>query len=132
MIILDVRVPSVPVARLCNHRAQINGITWAPHSSCHICTAGKDAWKGGGEGREGRGEKRDGRGEEKREGRGRGEEGGEGERRRGKGEGEEKREGKRMGKREGRGRGDEGGICTIGLFPKVKMEKVWMWKLCGV
>ena len=40
VIILDVRVPSVPVARLCNHRAQINGITWAPHSSCHICTAG--------------------------------------------------------------------------------------------
>ena len=42
VIILDVRVPSVPVARLCNHRAQINGITWAPHSSCHICTAGEE------------------------------------------------------------------------------------------
>lgn len=40
VIILDVRVPSVPVARLCNHRAAINGITWAPHSSCHICSAG--------------------------------------------------------------------------------------------
>lgn len=40
VIILDVRVPSVPVARLCNHRASINGITWAPHSSCHICSAG--------------------------------------------------------------------------------------------
>lgn len=42
VIILDVRVPSVPVARLCNHRAAINGITWAPHSSCHICSAGDD------------------------------------------------------------------------------------------
>ena len=41
VIILDVRVPSQPVARLGNHRAPINGITWAPHSSCHICTAGR-------------------------------------------------------------------------------------------
>ena len=41
VIILDVRVPSVPVARLGNHRAPINGITWAPHSSCHVCTAGQ-------------------------------------------------------------------------------------------
>ena len=40
VIILDVRVPSVPVARLCNHQAAINGVTWAPHSSCHVCTAG--------------------------------------------------------------------------------------------
>lgn len=42
VIILDVRVPSQPVARLGNHRAPINGITWAPHSSCHICTAADD------------------------------------------------------------------------------------------
>ncbi len=42
MIVLDVRVPSVPVARLCNHRAAVNGVTWAPHSSCHICSAGKE------------------------------------------------------------------------------------------
>lgn len=42
VIILDVRVPSVPVARLHNHTAQVNGITWAPHSSCHICSAGDD------------------------------------------------------------------------------------------
>ena len=41
VVVLDVRVPSVPVARLCNHRAAVNGITWAPHSSCHICSAGK-------------------------------------------------------------------------------------------
>ncbi|XP_019850450.1 PREDICTED: DDB1- and CUL4-associated factor 7-like isoform X2 [Amphimedon queenslandica] len=42
VIIMDIRAPSTPVARLCNHRAPVNGITWAPHSSCHICTAGDD------------------------------------------------------------------------------------------
>ena len=42
IIILDVRVPCAPVARLSNHRACVNGIAWAPHSSCHICTAGDD------------------------------------------------------------------------------------------
>ena len=42
MIILDIRVPCTPVARLNNHRACVNGIAWAPHSSCHICTAGDD------------------------------------------------------------------------------------------
>ena len=41
VIILDVRVPSIPVSRLSNHRASVNGIAWAPHSSCHICTAGE-------------------------------------------------------------------------------------------
>lgn len=40
IIILDVRVPCTPVAKLNNHRACVNGIAWAPHSSCHICTAG--------------------------------------------------------------------------------------------
>lgn len=42
VIILDVRVPCTPVARLSNHRACVNGIAWAPHSSCHIATAGDD------------------------------------------------------------------------------------------
>lgn len=42
VIILDVRVPCTPVARLNNHRACVNGIAWAPHSSCHICTAGNN------------------------------------------------------------------------------------------
>jgi len=42
VIILDIRVPCTPVARLSNHRACVNGIAWAPHSSCHICTAGDD------------------------------------------------------------------------------------------
>lgn len=31
VIILDVRVPCTPVARLSNHRACVNGIAWAPH-----------------------------------------------------------------------------------------------------
>ena len=40
VIILDVRVPCTPVARLNNHRSCVNSIAWAPHSSCHVCTAG--------------------------------------------------------------------------------------------
>ena len=47
VIILDVRVPCTPVARLNNHRACVNGIAWAPHSSCHICTAGESAFMDG-------------------------------------------------------------------------------------
>ncbi|KRX61286.1 DDB1- and CUL4-associated factor 7 [Trichinella sp. T9] len=42
VIILDIRLPCAPVARLNNHRAFVNGIVWAPHSSCHICTAADD------------------------------------------------------------------------------------------
>ena len=36
------RRPSQPVAELNGHRAGVNSIAWAPHSSCHICTAGDD------------------------------------------------------------------------------------------
>lgn len=38
--ILDIRVPSMPIATLKNHSASISGLAWAPHSSVHICTAG--------------------------------------------------------------------------------------------
>ena len=48
VIILDVRVPCTPVATLKNHKACVNGIAWAPHSSCHICSAGKLFILGGG------------------------------------------------------------------------------------
>lgn len=41
-IILDIRVPSIPAAELAGHHVCVNGIAWAPHSSCHICTAGED------------------------------------------------------------------------------------------
>ena len=40
-LILDMRIPCTPVAKLTNHKAAINGIAWAPHSATHICTAGK-------------------------------------------------------------------------------------------
>ena len=40
IIILDIRVPCTPTAKLKNHRASVNGISWAPHSQSHICTAG--------------------------------------------------------------------------------------------
>jgi DDB1- and CUL4-associated factor 7 len=41
-VILDIRVPSTPVAELSGHHAAINGIAWAPHSSYHICTCSDD------------------------------------------------------------------------------------------
>lgn len=43
VVILDVRVPSVPVVTLSNHFAPVNSIQWAPHSSCHICSAAEDS-----------------------------------------------------------------------------------------
>ncbi|GAM20711.1 hypothetical protein SAMD00019534_038870, partial [Acytostelium subglobosum LB1] len=42
VIILDIRVPSVPAAELEFHKSAVNGIAWAPHSSCHICTVSDD------------------------------------------------------------------------------------------
>ena len=42
IIILDIRVAGVPVAELCGHLANANALSWAPHSSCHICTCGED------------------------------------------------------------------------------------------
>ncbi|CAM9355552.1 unnamed protein product [Chrysoparadoxa australica] len=42
-IIIDIRVPSLPVAELGGHQACVNAVAWAPHSSCHICTASDDA-----------------------------------------------------------------------------------------
>ena len=41
-VILDIRVPSLPVAELDGHTGVVNAVAWAPHSSCHICTAGED------------------------------------------------------------------------------------------
>ena len=37
------RVPALPVAELKKHRAAVNTLAWAPHSSRNICTAGDDA-----------------------------------------------------------------------------------------
>jgi WD repeat-containing protein 68 len=42
-VILDIRLPSTPVAELGGHSASINATAWAPHSHCHICTAGEDS-----------------------------------------------------------------------------------------
>merc|ERR1711991_262959 len=42
-VILDIRVPSLPIARLSAHAAPLNALAWAPHSPCHICTAGDDS-----------------------------------------------------------------------------------------
>lgn len=42
VIILDIRVPSLPTAVLDGHSQCVNALAWAPHSTCHICTAGDD------------------------------------------------------------------------------------------
>lgn len=42
VIVLDIRFPTLPVAELSRHQACVNAVAWAPHSSCHICTAGDD------------------------------------------------------------------------------------------
>ena len=40
---LDIRFPTLPGAELQRHQAGINAIAWAPHSTCHICSAGDDS-----------------------------------------------------------------------------------------
>jgi WD repeat-containing protein 68 len=42
-IILDIRVPCQPVTVLGGHAGCINAVAWAPHSSCHLCTAADDS-----------------------------------------------------------------------------------------
>lgn len=41
--VLDIRFPAAPVAELARHNGAANALAWAPHSSCHMCTAGDDA-----------------------------------------------------------------------------------------
>ncbi|KAF2301714.1 hypothetical protein GH714_028756 [Hevea brasiliensis] len=43
VVVLDIRFPTLPVVELQRHHASVNAIAWAPHSSCHICTAGDDS-----------------------------------------------------------------------------------------
>eukprot|EP00478_Filoreta_tenera_P000930 GABV01000936.1.p2 GENE.GABV01000936.1~~GABV01000936.1.p2 ORF type:complete len:141 (-),score=27.56 GABV01000936.1:48-470(-) len=43
VVVLDIRAPSVPVAELTGHSGPLNALAWAPHSNCHLCTAGDDA-----------------------------------------------------------------------------------------
>ncbi len=42
VVILDIRFPTLPIAELQRHQAPVNSLSWAPHSSAHICTAGDD------------------------------------------------------------------------------------------
>jgi WD40 repeat protein len=43
VVIIDIRVPSMPAAVLEGHTHCVNSLSWAPHSSCHICTAADDS-----------------------------------------------------------------------------------------
>jgi WD repeat-containing protein 68 len=40
VVVLDIRYPTLPIFELQRHQASVNAIAWAPHSSCHIYTAG--------------------------------------------------------------------------------------------
>lgn len=40
--IVDIRMPAQPVSKLPGHGAAVTAMAWAPHSSCHICSAGDD------------------------------------------------------------------------------------------
>jgi len=40
--IIDIRMHVKPVMRLGGHQSSVTAIAWAPHSSCHICSAGDD------------------------------------------------------------------------------------------
>ncbi|KAL6776091.1 LWD1 [Auxenochlorella protothecoides x Auxenochlorella symbiontica] len=42
VVVLDVRRPAAPLARLARHTAPANVLAWAPHSACHLCSAGDD------------------------------------------------------------------------------------------
>lgn len=42
VVVLDIRFPTIPVAELHRHQMPVSSLAWAPHSSCHICTAGED------------------------------------------------------------------------------------------
>ena len=43
VVVLDIRFPTIPVAELQRHHDSVTSLAWAPHSSCHICTAGEDS-----------------------------------------------------------------------------------------
>ncbi|KAJ3337631.1 ddb1 and cul4 associated factor 7 [Gonapodya sp. JEL0774] len=49
VILLDVRVPAVPITHLQGHRANVNGIQWSPTSAEYLCSVGDDSqalvWK---------------------------------------------------------------------------------------
>jgi len=41
--LIDIRQPQLHLAKLRNHKDFVNAISWAPHSSTHICSVGDDA-----------------------------------------------------------------------------------------
>ncbi len=42
VVLLDIRMPSFAVATLGGHTAAVNGVAWAPHSACHVCSVSDD------------------------------------------------------------------------------------------
>lgn len=41
-VILDIRVPSAPVAELTAHHASVNAVGWSPASASHVCSVAED------------------------------------------------------------------------------------------
>ncbi|XP_031496098.1 WD repeat-containing protein LWD2-like [Nymphaea colorata] len=42
VVVLDIRMPAVPVVELDRHQASVNAVSWAPHTSRHLCSVGDD------------------------------------------------------------------------------------------
>ena len=42
LLIIDIRKPGRPLSSLGSHSASLNGMSWAPHSAHHICSAADD------------------------------------------------------------------------------------------
>lgn len=42
ILVLDIRFPVAPVLQLRRHLAAVNAVSWAPHSSTYLCSAGDD------------------------------------------------------------------------------------------
>eukprot|EP00002_Diphylleia_rotans_P035587 TRINITY_DN7780_c0_g3_i1.p1 TRINITY_DN7780_c0_g3~~TRINITY_DN7780_c0_g3_i1.p1 ORF type:complete len:333 (-),score=53.06 TRINITY_DN7780_c0_g3_i1:330-1328(-) len=44
LIVIDLRMPSIPVVELQGHTRSINTVCWAPNSACHIATGADDGY----------------------------------------------------------------------------------------
>ncbi|KAI8823157.1 WD40-repeat-containing domain protein [Fimicolochytrium jonesii] len=42
ILVMDIRVPAIPVAELRGHASLVTAVGWAPHSGGHLCSTGDD------------------------------------------------------------------------------------------
>ncbi|KAI9098813.1 WD40-repeat-containing domain protein [Phlyctochytrium arcticum] len=43
ILLLDIRVPAIPILELRGHASSVSSMSWAPHSSGHLCTGAEDS-----------------------------------------------------------------------------------------